>query len=745
MAEFAVIGKPLPRVDAIEKVTGAARYAADINLPGMLWGKFLHSPYAHARIKRIDTSKAERLPGVKVVITGQNLQEGMRLATDDAVHGLRVSQGLFATDVVRYQGEKIAAVAAISPEIAEDALRLIEVEYEVLPAVTDIREAVKPEAPRVREDAKTVTLPDGTELHNIAGEAHHSVGDVEKGFAEADYIFEDTYWIPRVHQLYLEPHACVAYVDPSGKVTVWTSTQSIFGIRSGLSSSLGIPVHRINVIGTTLGGGFGGKFSLLVHPYAVILSQITRQPVKIVYSREEEFLDGRPAPAALITVKTGVKKDGTIVARQAFALWDTGCVPGATIYATGRIAGVYRIPNIKWDAYAVYTHEPGTAAYRAPGAPQGTFASETQLNRIAAELGIDPVDFRLKNMLEEGEPRPGQQHPLTHIAFKETLKAVAEKANWWNRKKGPNQGWGVAVGEWHHGSGPAAAVVSLQEDGTIRILSGIMDMTGTDTGMAQIAAEVLGVDFEDIRIIRGDTDSVPYATGSGGSVVLFSIGNAVKRGAEIVRRKVLELASQQLECSPDHLEIKNKRVQHIDNPDLSMSLAEVGQLSLRTTGGPIVGVGTFANERTQPVISAQIVKVEVDPETGRLEVLELYGSVDCGRAINPLEVEGQIEGGLVQGLSWGWMEELKYQKGQLLNPDLLDYMIPGPSDIPRIHSVIVEKESSHGAFGMKGIGEPPITPTPAALASAVADATGIWINELPLTPERIFFALQKAR
>ncbi len=745
MAEFAVIGKPLPRVDAVEKVTGAAKYAADINLPGMLWGKFLRSPYAHARIKRIDTSKAEKLPGVRAVITGQSLQEGMRLATDDAVHGLKVSQGLFATDIVRYQGEKIAAVAAVSPEIAEDAIRLIEVEYEVLPAVTDIREAVKPGAPRVREDAKTVTLPDGTELHNIAGEAHHSVGDVEKGFAEADYIFEDTYWIPRVHQLYLEPHACVAYVDPSGKVTVWTSTQSIFGIRSGLSSSLGIPMHRINVIGTTLGGGFGGKFGLLVHPYAVILSQITRQPVKIVYSREEEFLDGRPAPAALITVKTGVKKDGTIVARQAFALWDTGCVPGASIYATGRIAGVYRIPNIKWDAYAVYTHEPGTAAYRAPGAPQGTFASETQLNRIAAELGIDPVDLRLKNMLEEGEPRPGQQHPLTHIAFKETLKAVAEKADWWNRKKGPNQGWGVAIGEWHHGAGPASAVVTLQEDGTVHILSGIVDMTGTDTGMAQIAAEVLGVDFEDVRVIHGDTDSVPYATGSGGSVVLFSIGNAVKRGAEIVRRKVLELAAQQLECNPDHLVIKNKRVQHRDNPDLSMSLAEVGQLSLRTTGGPIVGVGTFANERTQPVISAQIVKVEVDPETGRLEVLELYGSLDCGRAINPLEVEGQMEGGLVQGLAWGWMEELKYQQGRLLNPDLLDYMLPGPSDVPTIHSVIVEKESSHGAFGMKGIGEPPITPTPAALASAVADATGVWINELPLTPERVFFALQKAR
>jgi CO/xanthine dehydrogenase Mo-binding subunit len=735
-----VIGKPVPRVDAVDKVTGTARYAADVNLPGMLWGTFLHSPHAHARIKKIDTRKAEQLPGVVCVLTQQSLGAGASLETEDKVHGMKVSQTMFADAEVLYQGEKIAAVAATSQEIAHEAAALIEVEYELLPAVDDVREAVKPGAPLVRQDAKTVTGPDGQELRNICAETHFAYGDVEKAFAESDHVFEDTYSIPRVHQTYIEPHACLAKVEPNGRVTVWTSTQSIFAIRSGVASSLGIPQSRVNVIGTTIGGGFGAKFGTLVHTYAVLLSQRTGRPVKIVYTREEELLDGRPAPGAVIRVKTGVKKDGTILARQAFGLWDSGCVSGASIYATGRILGVYNIPNVKVDGYGVYTNKPGTAAYRAPGAPQGSYASEAQLNRIAAELGIDPVDLRLKNMIVDGESQVGRK-PVSRVAFKETLQQVAESVDWWNRKKEPNRGWGVAVGEWTNGAGPGSAIISLQDDGTVRVFSGAMDITGTDTGMGQIAAEALGVPFEDVRVIRGDTDSVPYATGSGGSVVLFSMGNATKRAAENLRERLMQLAAQHLEKPVEQLEMADRAVRVKGDPEQSVSLTELGQMSLRTTGGPLVGMGTFANESSHPVIAAQIIQVEVDPDTGRMEVLKLAGSLDVGTAVNPYEVEGQMEGGAIQGLSWGWMEEIQYKDGSVRNTHLSDYRIPTTMDTPEMITRYVEKPSERGPYGVKGIGEPPICPTPAALQAAVADATGVRIPDLPLTPERIYMAV----
>jgi CO/xanthine dehydrogenase Mo-binding subunit len=742
MAEYSVIGKPVPRLDAIDKVTGGAKYAADWNLPGMLWGAFLHSPHPHARILSIDTSRAEALPGVVAVITQKSLGAGASLESEDTVHGMKVSQNLFASEVARYQGEKIAAVAAISAEIAKEAVERIDVKYEVLPAVDDVRESVKPGAPLIRPDAKSGTSPFGEPLQNIGSETHFDFGDVEKGFAESDLVVEDTYSIPRVHQTYLEPHAVIAKVEPSGKITVWTSTQSIFAIRSGVASSLGVPQNRVNVVGLTIGGGFGAKFGTLVHTYAVLLAMKTNRPVKIVYSREEEFLDGRPAPGAVIWVKTGVKKDGTIMARQAYGLWDSGCVPGASIHATGRILGVYKIPNLKYDAFGVYTNKPGTAAYRAPGAPQGSYASEAQLNVVAEKLGIDPVDLRLKNMQEDGYAPVGRK-AVSNVAFKETLQQVAESVDWWNRKKGPNQGWGVAVGEWTNGAGPGSAVVAIQEDGTLRVFSGAMDITGTDTGMGQIAAEVLGMPWEDVRVIRGDTDSVPYATGSGGSVVLFSMGNAVKRAAEALRERLLTLAATHLEAQKEDLILANKKVSVKGNAEKSVSLTELGQMSLRSTGGPLVATGTFASEPSHPVIAAQIVNIEVDPDTGRMEVLKLAGSLDVGKAINPYEVEGQMEGGAIQGLSWGWMEEIQYQDGRVTNTHLSDYRIPTTMDAPEMITRYVEKASANGPFGVKGIGEPPICPTPAALQAAVADAVGVQVNDLPLTPERIWRALHK--
>ncbi len=755
---YRVIGKPVPRVDAVDKVTGAARYGADINMPGQLWGRFLRSPHGHARILRIDTRRAEKIPGVMRIITQTTLGAGATQETEDNVHGFRLSQSLFASELVRYQGEKIAAVAAISAEIAADAVAAIEVEYELLPPIDTEEQGIRPDSPRLRDDARSVaSIPgspwaDMADWQNIAQEAHFSAGDVDAGFAEADVILEDLVRIPRVHQTYIEPHACVARVEPNGKVVVHTSTQSIFAIRSGIASSLGIPQRDIRVEGETIGGGFGGKFGMLVHPYAVLLSQLTGRPVKIVYSREDEMLDGRPAPGATIWVRTGVKRDGTITARQAVGLWDCGHVPGASIHATGRISGVYTCPNIRWDAYGVYTNKPGTAAYRAPGAPQGTYASEENLNRCAAAIDMDPIQFRLLNMAEDGDQRVTDRQPLRRVAFKETLRAVADLAGWDRRVRRPNEGWGVAVGEWTNGAGPGSALVSLGEDGTLKVFSGAMDITGTDTGMAQIAAEVVGVPFEATRVIRGNTDSAPYATGSGGSVVLFSMGNAVKRAAQDLLAKMLILAARHLETTVEDLRPvmaeeggrATARLQVRDDVENSVTLTELAQIALRTTGGPLVGTGTFAGEPSHPVISAQVVKVRVDPTTGVMDVLELHQALDVGFAVNPLEVEGQMEGGAVQGLAWGWMEEMQISGGKNRNTHLSDYRLPTPMDTPSIRSRYVEVPSENGPFGVKGIGEPVIVPTPAALQAAVHDATGVWITDLPLTPERIYFALAAA-
>lgn len=737
------IGRSVSRVDALEKVTGRAQYVSDLHLPGMCHGVFLRSPYAHARIKSIDTSEAEKLHGVVAVITAATLSSDMAVVVEEEMHATRKVLTLFpgVGEKVTYHGQKVGAVAAITREIAEEACERIRVEYEVLPAVTDVREAIKAGAPQINEEAHPAdALADGPfagqPIHNVASQLHREEGDVAAAFGQADRVFEDTFIIPRAHQTYIEPQGSVAEVAIDGKVNVWTSTQGHFSVRSNLANSLRLPLSKINVHGMTIGGGFGAKFGGIVDTYCVLLAQKARRPVKMIYTREEEFLDARPAPGAVITVKTGVKNDGTIVARQAWGLWDTGTGSGGS-HATNRVKGVYKFENFKVDAYDINTNKPAPGAYRAPGAPQATLAGEAQLNRICAEMGWDPVEFRIKNM------REGEQ-----VAFKRTLQAVADKAGWANRKKEQNVGWGVAVGEWTNGGGPATAVVSIHEDGKVRIFYGLMDITGTDTAMAQIAAEVLGVRFEDVTVVRGDTDSAPFATASGGSVITFSFGNAVKRAAEDAKRRVLEQAAEYLEASVDDLELANGRITVAGNPEQpgtegSVTMAQIGQMALRSKGGPIVGHGSFASEPSATTTACQIAKVKVDPETGHVTMLNLWGALDVGKAINPMACEGQMEGGLVQGFSWGLMEQMRYaDDGRNWNAGLLDYRVPTALDFPDIESVIVEEPTKNGPFGVKGIGEPPIAPGVACLVSAVADATGCWIHEVPLTPERVLDALK---
>ena len=761
MSEYAVLGKRVKRVDALEKVTGAAQYGGDVHLPGMLHGKFVRSAHPHAKILNIDTSEAEKLPGVRAIVTQDDVESGRRV---------------FATDKVLYLGEPIAAVAATDPDIAEEAADLVKIDYEVLPAVQDVMEAIQPDAPRLHSDdtkdgparrsirtelrklerdkseedhsAKIAELNAQLEAleedvyYNISAETHSAAGDVEQGFAESDLVVEDTYVIPRVHQTYMEPHVSVADVESTGKVTVWASTQGPFAIRSGIAGTLGIPLNQINVVATTMGGGFGGRFGVaLTHVPAVLLSQKTGRPVKIQMTREEEFTDGRPAPGCVIKLKTGVKNDGTILAREGLAFWDSGSVSGASIGSTIRLRGVYKFPHLQVDAYGVYTNKSGTAAYRAPGTPQVAFAGESQLDDIARKLNLDPVEFRLKNMRVEGDPVPaGPNEPK--VGYKETLQAVADAVDWKNRTKGPNQGWGVAIGDWTNGCGPGGMFVSIHEDGSARIFHGSMDITGTDTALAQIVAEILTLPYEEVTISRGDTDSAPYATGSGGSVVTFTMGNTAKLAAEDTRRRLLELAAERLNTDVESLELKDGKVSTIEaDPPKSIGFGELAAYSLSTTGGPIVGKGSFARKPSTPALAAQIAKVEIDPETGRIKVLKMAASQDVGFAINPMAVEGQIEGGAVQGYAWATMEEMQYNEEGNVNPGFVDYRVPTTADLPTVESVIVEVEAPDGPFGAKGVGEPPITPTLATMANAVADAVGIRITELPMKPEKVVDAL----
>ncbi|MCS7225207.1 MAG: xanthine dehydrogenase family protein molybdopterin-binding subunit [Armatimonadetes bacterium] len=728
MGSFKVLGSRVPRTDAYDKVTGRALYTADLVLPGMIYGAFVRSPYAHARIKKIDVSEAMKVPGVVTIITQENLSRDYALVIEEEVHAAQQVRGLLAGEKVRYHGEKVALVGAETLEAAKEAAALVKVDYEPLPAVTDPREAVKEGAPLVWDDSQPVTAPDGSLLYNVVAEDHRSEGDVDQGFAESDLVYENEYYVHRVHQTYIEPQAAVAAVDERGRVTVWSSTQGHFVVRSNVARSLGIPLSRIRSIGMTVGGGFGAKFGGVVDLYAVLLALFTKRPAKIVYTREEDLLDARPAPGLYIRIKTGVKKDGTILARSAFALWNVG-VGGGALWATGAFTRLYNIPHTKWDAYEIATNTPPMGAYRAPGYPQVLFAGETQLNQIAADLGMDPVELRRKNLKAE----PG---------FFETLEKVVEKVGWFQREKGEWEGWGIALGHWRNASSPAGCIVSLDEDGTAKVYTGLMDLTGTETAVAEIVAETLQIPYEDVTIVRGDTDSAPFSPPSGGSTVTFSVGNAAWRAAQDLRQQMIQLAAGQLNALPDELVVADRKIAVKNDPERSLSFAEIAQTALRSPSGPLIGKGSFGGDPSDTNIFVQAVKVKVDPETGKTRLLRCVQALDVGRVINRTQCEGQAEGGALQSASWALMEEMQYdEQGRMINPNLADYRIPTAFDVPDMETILTEFPSRHGPYGAKGIGEPPITAALAAVASAIGDATGYWALEAPVTPERLALAL----
>ncbi|MBI3326406.1 MAG: xanthine dehydrogenase family protein molybdopterin-binding subunit [Nitrospinae bacterium] len=744
-SEYAVVGKGVTRIDGAVRVTGKAVFGDDVSLPGLLHGKVLRSPHAHARILRLDTGKAEQLPGVQAVITAKD-------APETPSGGMIKDRWIFARDKVRYMGEPLAAVAAPDPHVAEAALLLIEVEYEVLPAVIDPRQAAEAPPALVHEAWESYRAPATlVRQGNVANYAEVKVGDVDQGFRESDVIFEGRYEVAMAHQGYIEPHVAVAKVEPDGKITVWTTTQGQFTIRNYLAEALQTSHSKIRLIGTEIGGGFGGKNTLVLEPPAVLLSRKTGRPVKMIMDREEDFLSTTPRRPCIVELKTGVKRDGTLVARHAKFWFGTGA------YATGgfdfsanvapRMSGPYRIPHLFVQGYTVYTNQPPCAAFRAPGSPQIVFAYESHMEEMARALGMDSIEFRKQNALKKGDPtRIGPIQESADLAG--MLERAAEESGWRTKPKGKNRGRGIGCAFWTSGGMPGSNAVKLNEDGSVSVMTGSVDVTGTHTTLAQIVAEEMGISMDRIQVTTGDTDNAPVAPISAGSNIARSMGYTVKKATEALRLQLLETAAEALEANVNDLDMQGGRVYVKGSPDKGMTMRELYTRSATQKGGP--PVASFSSKNLPPSVNytIQVAEVEVDPDTGEVKLLDLTALQDVGFALNPLSVEGQIQGGAVQGVGYALSEEMKFGKdGKLMNPNLLDYKIPSILDVPRVKPVLIEEPLVAGPspYGAKGVGEPPIVPTAAAIGNAIYDAVGVRITSLPLSAEKVLKALKEKK
>jgi CO/xanthine dehydrogenase Mo-binding subunit len=755
------VGLALPRPDGPEKVTGQVQYVADLTPRGLLHAKLLRSPHAHARIVRIDVSRARALPGVRAVLTAADIPTLKRQAPTRA-------HAVLAIDRVVFVGQPVAAVAADEPAIAEEALELIEVEYDVLPAAVDPLQSMQPGAPPVA-DAGTEADTSEALAHsgvaaataeagppkavNVAQQSRLQRGDVARGFAESDLVIEHTYRVPMVHQGYLEPHAVLAQWDSTGLLTLWASTQGSFNTRSEVADILEISENQVRVIPMECGGGFGGKIRALCEPITALLARAAGRPVRYVMTRREELEAGMPAPQVITRLKTGVKRDGTLMALEAETILESGAFAGAVLTMSAVFLGsLYRWPSFDIRGYEVLTHKPSIAAYRAPTAPQTIFALDSHMEQIARRLGLDPLEFRLRHLIEEGDPMANGQ-PWQSNGAREVLRRLGEHPLWtdraaWAASGGRDgrgrRGTGLAIGGWIPGLQPTGATVRLNPDGSVGVLTGQVDIAGTNVALAQIAASAFGVDVEQVRITTGDTDSAPVTGLSAGSKTIYTVGAAVLEAAQDARRQTLEIAARELEASVHDLEIEDGRVVVRGVPSRGVTLAQIGKKGnlYMSKVPPVLGVSHPAFALQAPAFAAELARIEVDPETGEVTLHGFVVVQDAGRAINPLGVEGQMQGGAVQSLGIALTEGLAFDAdGRLTNPSLLDYRKLTAADLPPIETVIVEVPSPAGPFGARGVGEPPIIPAPAAIANAVEDATGARITEAPLTPERIALAL----
>lgn len=746
MPEYSVIGKRVPRVDALAKVTGSALYSADIILPNMVFAKVLWSPYAHAQIKQLDISKAEALEGVIAVVTAADVP-GKKSDKEN----LNPMTSCLARDRVIYAGQPVAAVAAVSTEIAEEALGLIEVDYEELTPAIDVLDAMKPDAPLVHPNASTAKLPGEDAVpSNIFWHVENNQGDIEAGLSEADIVLENTFRTQTVHHGYIETRASVASVDSNGKVTVWSDNQGIFELRELIAHFMDLPLHYVKVMPVEIGGAFGGKSHQVIAPLCALLSKKSGRPVKIVMTREEVFKTNRPAAASAITIKFGVTKDGTITAASATMIFDYGALLGhdgmpEVPFTSFTGLSPYRIPNLSVECYSVYTHKIPSGPYRGPTATQGAFAVESQMDLIARELSMDPLEFRLKNIAVEGDLTPTRiPHPKN--GFKETLKRMQQYLSKHGPVEGETLGRGVACGFWAPGCGPAAAHVNLNNDGTVSLAVGSVDISGIRTTLAQIVAEELGIPFENVAVVSGDSETAPFSTLSVGSMVTRSLSIPVYEACQDVKDQLCRLAASKLEVETDNVEFIKGRVQFKGKPDKYISLEDLAkQTSVFMGEEPITGRGSNKGSGPSSVLSVGVADVEVDKQTGKVKILSYAVAQDVGRAINPTLVEGQIQGAVTQGIGWALMENHITQKGIMQNATLLDYRIPTAADIPFIDTMIVEVGCEATPYGLRGVGEPPLVPTPAVMANAIHSATGVRLKKLPMDPEAVLQALQNQR
>jgi CO/xanthine dehydrogenase Mo-binding subunit len=743
--QFRLVGTRPVRPDGVEKVTGKAIYGPDFVAPNMLQGAVLRSPHPHARIRGIDTRKAEALPGVKAVVTGADFPnlESAVVAGGEAPANLKyMARKCMAVDKVVFDGHPVAAIAATSAAIAQAAIKLIEVDYEVLPHVIDIEEALAPDAPVLHDDVFTQGLPETpSEPSNAAMRVAVSRGDAAKALAEADAVFSGRFTLQPVHQGYIEPHACVASWLADGQAQIWCSSQGAFSVRALTAGILGISIANIRVVPLEIGGGFGGKTTVYLEPVAMLLSRKSGRPVRLAMTRAEVFRATGPAPGAVIDIKLGAKADGTISGAEIEFKYTGGGFPGAyEVYSgLGSAMSYYRVPHANVVGWNVLSNIPTVHAYRAPGAPQVNFAVESAIDELARRLGLDPIDMRLKNVARPGDP--GHMGvPLGAIGYAETLEAAKAHPHY-TAPLGPNQARGVACGSWGNYGGPSTAAVSVAEDGSILVTEGNPDIGGSRAAMAIMAAETLGVPYDKVRVVVADTSSIGFSMGTGGSRTTFATGKAVIHAAEAVIDILKQRAAKQWNVDASEVAWADGEAVHGDK---RLTLAQIAAKS-GTTGGPISAQHSLDAQGYLPGFAVHICDTEVDPETGQIGIVRYTALQDVGRAIHADYVEGQIQGGAVQGIGWALNEAYVYnQAGLLDNPGFLDYRMPVASDMPMIDAVMIEVPNPAHPYGVKGVGEAPIVPPLAAVGNAVSAATGIRMRDLPITPDRVYGLLRAA-
>ena len=743
---FKWVGTRPVRPDGVPKVTGTAQYGSDMAMPGMLVGRVLRSPHAHARIRSIDISKAAALPGVKAVVTSADFPEqkfeyvGPERVAQNFWH---MTRNIMAREKVLYEGHAVAAVAAASKAIADEALSLIAVDYEVLPHVIDVDDAMQPDAPLLFEDMITRGIEPPPAPSNIAKRNEFKLGDVAAGFAAADEIVEMSFKTAAVHQAYIEPQGCVARFDADGQCELWSASQGHFIVRAYTAQLLNMKVGDLRVYPAEIGGAFGGKTVVYVEPVAVVLANKSGHPVKVVMSREDVFRATGPTSGSSMTVKIGVKRDGTITAAEGLFKLQAGAFPGSPFMSTCMCAfAPYDIANARAVGYDVVSNRPKVAAYRAPGSPIGAFAVESVLDTLAQKIGMDPLQLRLKNAAKAGTLMLSGAK-LGHDGYAETIKALINHPGY-NVPLGKNQGRGVASGYWFNGGGESSATVQVNDDGTVLVATGSPDVGGSRASMAIMAAETLGVEYNQVRAIVADTGSVGYTHVTGGSRVTFATGLAVVDATKIAIADMCVRAAKTWGVDPEGVvwEDGHARPASSNVGDFKpMSIKEIAA-KRAATGGPITAAAGVNPAAVAPGFATQFCDIEVDPDTGKVTILRFVAAQDVGRAIHPSYVEGQIQGGVVQGIGWALNEEYIYNaKGHLENPGFLDYRIPVASDLPMIEPVLVEVPNPGHPYGAKGVAEVNICPPMAAIANAIERATGQRLTELPMSPRKVLAAI----